>query len=76
MTIRECYPKRYVTSYGETWDTISMDFYGTPYMVAELISCNPQYSDVLIFEEPAELNIPILETTAGSDTLAPWKRGA
>ena len=74
--IYECYPEQYTASYGETWDSISLDFYGTPYKVAELITCNPQYSDTLIFEDNAKLNIPILETTAGSDTLAPWKRGA
>ena len=72
----ECYPKKYIASYGETWESISMDFYGTPYKIAELISCNPKYSDVLIFEENTELSIPILETASASDTLAPWKRGA
>ncbi len=72
----ECYPKKYVASYGETWESISMDFYGTPYKIAELISCNHEYSDVLIFEENTELNIPILENDTGSETLAPWKRGA
>lgn len=72
----ECYPKKYIASYGETWESISMDFYGTPYKMAELISCNSEYSDVLIFEENTELNIPILEEDTGSDTLAPWKRGA
>lgn len=72
----ECYAKKYVASYGETWESISMDFYGTPYKIAELISCNPKYSDVLIFEENTELSIPILESNTKSDTLAPWKRGA
>lgn len=72
----ECYPKKYVASHGETWDSISMDFYGTPYKIAELISCNPQYSDILIFEENTELSIPILEEATDNDTLAPWKRGA
>ena len=73
----ECYPKKYIASYGETWESISMDFYGTPHKIAELISCNPQYSDILIFEENTELSIPILEADASdADTLAPWKRGA
>ena len=72
----ECYPKKYTASYGETWESISMDFYGTPYKIAELISCNPQHSDVLIFEENTELQIPILNNASTGDTLAPWKRGA
>lgn len=74
--MRECYPKKYTASCGETWESISMDFYGTPYKIAELISCNPKYSDVLVFEENTELNIPILEGVYESDTLAPWKRGS
>lgn len=69
------YPKPYVTTQGETWDTISLDFYGTPYRIKELIDCNRDYSDVLIFEAGVELNIPILDEKA-SGTLAPWKRGA
>ena len=72
----ECYSQKYIASYGETWESISMDFYGTPFKIAELISCNPALSDVLIFEENTELSIPILATTSNNDTLAPWKRGA
>ena len=72
----ECYPKKYIATYGETWESISMDFYGTPFKMAELISCNPEYSDVLIFEDNVELSIPILDNASMSVTLAPWKRGA
>lgn len=70
----EIYEKKYVTTQGETWESISMDFYGTPFRMAELISCNPQNSDVLIFDGDIELNIPILEEETAK-TLAPWKRG-
>ena len=71
----EIYPKKYITNQGETWDTISLDFYGNPYHIKELIECNRQYSDVLVFKDCVELNIPILEEKS-SNTLAPWKRGA
>ena len=71
----DLYPKKYVTNQGETWDTISLDFYGNPYRIKEFIECNRKHSDVLIFEANVELNIPILEEES-SDTLAPWKRGA
>ena len=70
----EIYPKKYVTNQGETWDTISLDFYGNPYHIKELIECNREYSDVVIFEANIELDIPILDES--SNTLAPWKRGA
>lgn len=71
----ELYPYVYITTQGETWDTISLDLYGSPYHVAELIECNRKYSDVLIFDANVELNIPVLEEKS-SVTLAPWKRGA
>lgn len=71
----ELYPEKYTASQGETWDSISMDFYSSPYKIAELIQCNPALSDVLIFSGGEVLSIPILEEEV-SDTLAPWKRGA
>ena len=69
------YSRKYITNQGESWDTISQDFYGTPYKVADLIACNPQYADVLTFEADVELSIPILDTST-PETLPPWKRGA
>lgn len=71
----EIYPEKYLTTQGDTWDMISLAFYGTPYKVKELIACNPQYSDTLILDGNIELSIPILEEES-SPTLAPWKRGA
>lgn len=71
----DLYPEKYKTTQGDTWDLISSMFYGTPYRIKELIACNPQYSDTLIFDGNIELNIPIIEENK-STTLAPWKRGA
>lgn len=69
------YPKQYTTNQGETWDTISLDFYGTPYKIKELIDCNRHLANVLVFDANEKLNIPILQIEETS-TLAPWKRGA
>lgn len=71
----DIYDEKYITKQGETWETISLDFYGTPFYIRELIYCNTQYSDILMFDANVELNIPILDSLK-SDTLAPWKRGA
>lgn len=70
----DLYSTKYKTHQGETWDMISQDFYGTPFKMNDLIACNPNYADVLIFNEEVELNIPILEESS-PDTLPPWKRG-
>ena len=73
--VYKVYPKKYITTQGETWDSISLDFYGTPHRIKELTDCNRQHTDVLIFEANVELDIPILDDIS-STTLAPWKRGA
>lgn len=71
----DLYREKYKTTQGDTWDMISLKFYGTPYKIKELIACNPKYSDTLIFDGNIKLNIPIIEKNK-SNTLAPWKRGA
>lgn len=68
------YKTKYTTIQGETWDTISEDFYDTPFKVSDLIAVNPQYADTLIFDDGVELNIPILDSES-PDSLPPWKRG-
>lgn len=62
------------TKQGETWDLISISEYGTPHKVAELISANPEYADVLIFEEGINLIIPTIKADTIS-SLPPWKQG-
>jgi nucleoid-associated protein YgaU len=68
------YKTKYTTVQGETWDQISEAFYETPLKVHEIISVNPEYADVLTFDDGIELKIPILESES-PDTLPPWKRG-
>jgi len=68
------YKTKYTTIQGETWDAISQAFYDNPFKVADIIAVNPQYADVLIFEDGTELYIPILESES-PDTMPPWKRG-
>lgn len=62
------------TKQGETWDLISIMYYGTPHKVAELISANSEYSDVLIFDAGIDLKIPQVKAETIS-TLPPWKQG-
>lgn len=71
----EVYEDKYTTVQGDTWDMISLQLYGTPHKVAQLIACNAEYSDVLIFDGNIELSVPVI-TNNTTNTLAPWKRGA
>ena len=74
----ELYPQKYATTQGDTWQSISLAFYGTPFLMNHLISCNRKYSDVIMFDGNVLLNIPILDSiryVEEAKTLAPWKRG-
>lgn len=74
----ELYPEQYATTQGDTWQSISMAFYETPYLMHHLIACNRKYANVLVFDGDVLLNIPVLDNVKYSEeakTLAPWKRG-
>lgn len=68
------YASQYETRQGETWDSISSDFYDSPFYVSDLIAANPQHANVVIFTAGFKLEIPIIEAAA-PDSLPPWKRG-
>lgn len=65
----------YRTEYGDTFDSMAFQFYNDELLSSEIIKANPDFSDVLIFEEEeAVLQIPIFETVTTPDTLPPWRR--
>ena len=45
-------------------------------MAHHIIEHNPDYADVIIFEESVTLKIPIFDETEAPETLAPWRRGS
>lgn len=63
----------YSTLQGDTFDSISLDFYDDEYYASEIINANPDVGTILVFDEGVELNIPILYIEANS-SLPPWKR--
>jgi hypothetical protein len=63
----------YTTISGDTWDSISLDFYNDEHYTSELMNANPQYITTLVFDEGTTLKIPIIETPTPS-TLPPWKQ--
>ena len=42
-------------------------------MASEIITANPDYADVIIFDEEVTLRIPVFDETATPETLAPWR---
>ena len=65
----------YDTEYGDTFDSMAFQFYTDEQLSSEIIKANPDYADVLIFEEEsATLKIPIFDAVTMPDTLPPWRR--
>lgn len=63
------------TSYGETWDVISLKYYGTEKLMHLIIQANPQYADYSVLPDGLILEIPAPpETENNLEELPPWKR--
>ena len=65
----------YWTSVGDTFDELALQVYDNEKMAHHIIEANPDYADVIIFEESVPLKIPIFDETETPETLAPWRRG-
>lgn len=65
----------YQTRVGDTFDELALQVYDNEKMAHHIIEHNPDYADVIIFEESVELKIPIFDETETPETLAPWRRG-
>lgn len=61
----------YKTLQGDTFDVISLDFYGDEKYASAIIDANPAYIRTIIFDAGVELKIPVLADTA--TTLPPWR---
>lgn len=63
----------YETLDGDTFDSISLDFYNSEFYSHEIMKLNPDCIGILIFESGVKLKIPVLNIQKPS-TLPPWKR--
>ena len=63
----------YTTRLGDTFDELALQVYNNEKMVSEIITANPDYADVIIFDEEVTLRIPVFDETATPETLAPWR---
>ena len=64
----------YDTEYGDTFDSIAFQFYTDEQLSSEIIRANPDYADVLVFDDVVTLKIPVFEAASLPDTLPPWRR--
>lgn len=48
----------YITTNGDTWDSISYKCYGSEFLYQQIMDINRQFSDVVIFEGGEEIQVP------------------
>jgi phage tail protein X len=68
---------QYITIGGERWDTIAVEYYGTSFMMNNIMEANPTVPTYDNFPAGVVLNIPIIdksEVTIDPTLLPPWKR--
>lgn len=65
----------YVTSQGDTFDSLAMDLYDDECLSSEIIAENPFYADVLIFEAGVTLYLPVIENLEDASSKPPWEQG-
>lgn len=68
--------KLWTTRFGDTFDALALGFYGDEKLAHLIIEANLDYADVLIFEDSADLLIPVISESSTPDTLPPWRRGS
>lgn len=66
--------KTYKTKRGDMWDFIALLFYAEERLASKLIEANPEYVDVIVFDEGVELIIPDIAEVEHPITLPPWRR--
>jgi hypothetical protein len=64
----------YTTIAGDTFDSISLDFYDDERYASTIIQANLKYRTVITFAGGEDLFIPIIDNPVPI-TLPPWKRG-
>lgn len=65
--------KEHITNAGETFDIIALNECGSEILATDIITLNPQYTDVVIFGEGITLTVPVYDTTESPETLPPWR---
>ena len=63
----------YITSEGETFDSIAYELYDNEFLASELIAFNPWYASTLIFHSGIILIVPVYNQTEIANDLPPWR---
>lgn len=64
----------YIARGGDTFDALALQAYNEERMSTTIISANPEYADVIIFDGGEPLKIPVVDMVETPETLPPWRR--
>ncbi len=68
-------PKTYITTQGDTWDSIALKFYGAETLMHHLLKANSQYLDVVQFSANIKLTIPEIDVSLIDTSILPtWRK--
>lgn len=59
---------------GDTFDALALKYYNEEKLASIIIQANPDYCDVLIFDEGIVLFVPDAPEAAMPSSLPPWRR--
>ena len=65
--------KKYRTVQGDTWDIICYRLTGSTSQTAALLSANPDYYDVFIFDAGVLLDVPDFGSEIDTKYYPPWR---
>lgn len=65
----------YITTKGDTWDSIAHKHYNNEELIAPIMAENRQHIETVVFDHSVELNIPDIRKAAADESiLPPWRR--
>lgn len=64
----------YNTQAGDSFDSLALSLYNDEKMAHHIITFNPDFCDVLIFDANTPLRLPIVEDDKTPETLPPWRQ--
>ena len=65
--------KFYITTQGDTWDTIAFKLYSNEKAMDKLIEANPAHRDTVFFSANVSLVVPVVEMKS-TVPAPPWRQ--
>lgn len=61
---------------GMTWDRLAHKTYGDAFLMSEILDANPEFSNVLVFEQETKIKVPVRQQEPIIRVTTPWRSSA